>query len=184
LHCVVKRNWERWDVVNFGFDQSYTLAEIADRAALPIERLRYAIDSRILPGSRRLKRRAGASNPGRGIPRAFTLGEAFALVMVVKMLEAGIRRRAAQDCLDILSMSIVPNSRHPRDILLTRVLHDGGVVALEIGDGLNIRLVCEGRVHSALPRTWLQPKTGAALANYDPMLLVRINLTKLRALFR
>jgi hypothetical protein len=167
--------------VNYGFDRSYTLADLA---ALPIERLRYATDSRILPGSRRLKRRAGASNPGRGIPRAFTRGEACALVLVVKMLEGGIRRRAAQNCLDILSMSIVPDSRHPRDILLTRVLHDERVVALEIGDGLNVRLGLEGRVPSALPRTWLQPKTGAVLANYDPMLLVRINLTKLRAHFR
>jgi hypothetical protein len=170
--------------VSYGFDRSYTLAEIADRAALPIERLRYAVDSEILPGSRRLKRGTGASNPGRGIPRTFTRGEAFALVMVVRMLQGGIRRRAAQDCLDILSMSILPNSRHPRDIILTRVLHDEGVVALEIGDGLNLRLDCEGRVTGVLPQKWMQAKTGATVSNYEPLLIVRINLTKLRAHFR
>jgi hypothetical protein len=47
------------------FDRTYSLAKIAERAALPIERLRYVIDSRILPGRRHLKPGAGASNPGR-----------------------------------------------------------------------------------------------------------------------
>jgi hypothetical protein len=170
--------------VSYGFDRSYTLAEIADLAALPIERLRYAIDSRILPALRRLKRGAGASNPGRGIPRAFTSGEACALVLVVKMLDGGIRRRAAENCLDLLEKTVVPNSRRDRDVLWTRVLHDEGVVALEIGDGVNVRLTSQGRVTGALPQKWMQAKTGATISNYEPLLIVRINLTKLRALFR
>ncbi len=56
-------------IVNYAFNRMFTLAEIAERAALPIERLRYVIDSRILPGRRHLKPGAGASSPGRGIPR-------------------------------------------------------------------------------------------------------------------
>jgi hypothetical protein len=167
----------------------FSLAEIAERAALPIERLRYVIDSGILAGRRHRKPKAGASNPGRGIPRAFTNDEAFALVTVVLMLEGGIRRRAVQGCLDLLTESLVPDSRRLRDITLIRVLHDETVVALEIGDGLNVRWVCkEGPLKRngelELPRTWIQPKTRATIENYDPLLLVRINLARIRNHFR
>jgi hypothetical protein len=171
------------------FDRTFSLAEIAERTALPIERLRYVIDSHILPGRRHLKPGAGASNPGRGIPRAFTDDEAFALVVVVLMLQGGVRRRAAQDCMDLLVASLVPNSRRPRDILFTRMLHDERVVALEIGDGLNVQLVVkEGpsnrKGELELPRTWIQPQTKATVENYDPFLVVRINLAKIRNQFK
>ena len=165
----------------------FTLAEIAERAALPIERLRYVIDSRILPGRRHLKPGAGASNPGRGIPRAFTDDEAFALVTTVLMLEGGVRRRVAQECMDLLGSSVVPKSRRPRDVLWTRVVLDEAIVALEIGDSLNVRLVFQGvplKMNSELPRTWIQPPTGATVENYDPLLIVRINLAKIRNHFK
>jgi hypothetical protein len=173
--------------VNYSFNKMFTLAEIAERAALPSERLRYVIDSRILPGRRHLKPGAGASSPGRGIPRAFTPHEAFALVVVVLMLQGGIRRRVVQDCLDLLTESLVPNSRRYRDIMWIQVVYDETVVALEIGDGLNIRLdFKEGtrKNNSDLPRTWIQPKTRATVENYDPLLVVRINLAKIRKHFK
>ena len=64
-----------------------------------------------------------------------------------------------------------------------QVIYDERVVALEIGDGLNIRLdFKEGarKKNSDLPRTWIQPKTRATVENYDPLLIVRINLVKIR----
>jgi hypothetical protein len=172
--------------VNYSFSKMFTLAEIAERAALPSERLRYVIDSRILPGWRHFKPGGDSSNPGRGIPRAFTPDEAFALVFVVLMLQGGIRRRVAQDCMDLLATSVVPNSRRPRDILWTRLVQDEAIVALEIGDSLNLRLVFQGkplRMNSDLPRTWIQPPTGATVENYDPLLIVTINLAKIRRHF-
>ncbi len=172
--------------MNYSFNKMFTLAEIAERAALPIERLRYVIDSDILPGRRHRKPRAGASNPGRGIPRAFTDHEALAIVTIVLMLQGGVRRRVAQYCMDLLAASVVPNSRRPRDVLWTRVVLDKAIVALEIGDGLNVRLVFQGdtlRINSELPRTWIQPPTGATVENYDPLLVLRINLTKIRKHF-
>ena len=149
---------------------------------MDIEQLRYVVDSRILPGRRR---KLGPSNPGRGIPRVFTGGEAFVLVAAVLMLQGGVRRRVVRECLDLLSQSIVPNSRRPGDVLLHRVFADEAVLALEIGDGLNVRLVCEdgpGK-RAYLPQKWIQPKTRATLNDYDPLLLVRINLALLRAYF-
>ena len=174
--------------MNYSFNKMFSLAEIAERAALPIERLRYVIDSDILPGRRHRKPRAGASNPGRGIPRAFTNDEAFALVTVVLMLDGGVRRRVVQACLDLLTESLVPNSRRLRNITLIRVLYDEAVVALEIGDSLNVRLVFrEGPLTTKteqLPQTWIQPPTGATVENYDPLLVVRINLARIRNHFR
>ena len=173
--------------MNDSFNKMFTLAEIAERAALPIERLRYVIDSRILPGRRHLKPGGDASNPGRGIPRLFTPHEAFAFVVVVLMLQGGIRRRVVQACLDLLGDYLVPNSKRARDTMLIQVINDETVVALVIGDGLNIRLdFKEGarKKNSDLPRTWIQPKTRATIENYDPLLVVRINLTKIRDYFR
>jgi hypothetical protein len=173
--------------VNHGFNRMFSLAEIAERTALPTERLRYVIDSGILAGRRHRKPKAGASTPGRGIPRAFIPDEAFALVTAVLMLQGGIRRRVVVDCLDLLAESLVPNSRRLRDVLLIRVFLDEAVVALEIGDGLNVRLDFKEaalKKNSELPRTWIQPATGATIENYDPLLLVRINLAKIRNHFK
>ena len=172
--------------MNSSLNKMFTLAEIAERAVLPIERLRYVIDSRILPGRRHFKPGGDASSPGRGIPRAFTPDEAFALVMIVLMLQGGVRRRVAQGFMDLLTATGVPNSRRPRDVLWTRVVLDKAIVALEIGDSLNVRLVFEGvplRMNSDLPRTWIQLPTGATVENYDPLLVVRINLAKIRRHF-
>jgi hypothetical protein len=166
------------------FTEGFTLAEIAERAGLPIERLRYVVDAEILPGQRRSKSETAARQPGRGIPRKFMALEAFSLVLVVLMLEGGIRRRVARDCMDLLAAAVVPNSQHPRDVLLVRVFSDQRIVALEIGDGVNIRLIHEGgSAASPLPRAWLQSKTGATVEKYDPLLAVRINFARLRSYF-
>jgi hypothetical protein len=165
------------------FERGFTLAEIAERAGLPIERLRYVVDA-ILPGRRRSKSETTARQPGRGIPRKFMGVEAFSLVLVVLMLEGGIRRRVVRDCMNLLTAAVVPNSSLPRDVLLIRVFYDQNLVALEIGDGVNIRLIHEGdSADSPLPRTWLQSKTGAKIENYDPLLAVRINFARLRSYF-
>jgi hypothetical protein len=164
----------------------FSLAEIADRAGLPIERLRYVLDSGILQGGRQHKRGTGPSSPGRGIARAFTRDEAFGLVLVVLMLEGGLRRRAVQDCLLVFRASLTPGSRRLRDATLIRVLDDKAVVALEIGDGLNIRFVANevpAVVNTALPTHWMQPKTKHRLVDYDPLLVLRINLEKIRERF-
>jgi hypothetical protein len=107
-------------------------------------------------------------------------------VLVVLMLEGGLRRRAVQDCLEVFRTSLVLGSRRLRDVTLIRVLADKAIVALEIGDGLNIRFVTEktpSGVNSDLPSYWIQPKTRAELKDYDPQLVVRINLAKIRAQF-
>jgi hypothetical protein len=165
--------------------EMFSLAEIADRAALPLERIRYVIDSGILQGGRGRKWRTGARGPGRGSPRAFAPTEAIAVVIVVLMLEGGIRRRVVRDCLELLSASVVPGSNRLRDLTFIRVLDEETIIALEIGDGLNVRLVCqEGpAVTTDLPTDWIQPKTMARLENYDPLLVVRINLAKIRRKF-
>jgi hypothetical protein len=174
-------------MMSFVSEGMFSLAEIADRADVPLERVRYVLDSGILQGGRRRKRETGASSPGRGIARKFTRDEAFGLVIVVLMLEGGLRRRAVQDCLQLFRTSMAPGSRRLRDVTLIRVLDDMAVVALEIGDGLNVRFVAKdvpAVVNTALPTHWIQPKTKLPLPDYDPQLVVRINLAKIRAQFR
>jgi hypothetical protein len=164
----------------------FTLAEIADRAMVPIERLRYVIDSGILRGGQRRKRKTEASSPGRGIVRRFTQDEAFGLVLVVLMLKGGLRRRAVQNCLELFRATLVPGSRHIRDVTLIRVFTDNTVKAFEIGDGLNVRFVTEKvptGVNTNLPTQWTQPVTSVNLKDYDPQLVVSINLAKIRAQF-
>ncbi len=149
--------------MNYSFNKMFTLAEVAKRAGLPIERLRYVIDSDILPGRRHRKPGGDASNPGRGIPRLFTPDEAFALVVVVLMLQGGIRRRAVQACLDLLGDYLVPNSKRLRDTMWIQVIYNETVVALEIGDGLNIRLDVKegaGRRTAICPAPGFSPRRG------------------------
>jgi hypothetical protein len=168
------------------FENGFTLAEIAERAVLPIERLRYVVDTGILPGLRRSKSEAAARQPGRGIPRKFMGFEAFSLVLVVLMLEGGVRRRVVREFMRLLMKPIVPSSQPSGVAPLIQVFKNEKIVALEIGDGLNVRLLFDEpdpAKSACQPSRWIQPGTRAIIDDYDPRLAVRINLARLREYF-
>src|SRR5690242_18653602 len=97
--------------------RTFTLANIEQCTRCPLERLRYVVDSRILPGHRN-GRLALRTSHGRGVARTFTGFEAFGTVVAVLMLEGGMRRQRLMDCLDLLCDYGVPGSHDVESIPL------------------------------------------------------------------
>ncbi|MBY0312873.1 MAG: hypothetical protein K2W85_12450, partial [Phycisphaerales bacterium] len=62
------------------------LNELAVRTGLPVRKLRYVLDHRILPG-----RQSVAS--GHGVPRTFTPFEGYAIALAARLLDAGVTRK-------------------------------------------------------------------------------------------
>lgn len=160
---------------------SFTLATIEQRTGVPLVRLRYIADSEILPGNRPVKD-AAPRRPGRGVTRRFVPSEAFGMVIALQLLEAGIRRATASRIMDILG-SRPPEVSSLNDVPLLQALNHPEVLWLEIGDGLNVRFVSDPpKIKSLIFQYWLQIDTGAKLLDYDPLVIVRINVRRLRKL--
>jgi len=162
---------------------SLTLANLEARTGVPRVRLRYIADSEILPGNR-VEKAAAPKRPGRGVARLFLPSEAFGMVIAIQLLNAGIRRATVSRIMDILG-TCPPGVRDFNEVPLLQALVHAEVQWLEIGDGVNIHMVCDPpRIHSSLFQHWLQIDTGAKLSDYDPLVIVRINVRRLRELVR
>lgn len=155
--------------------RSYTLADIEQKTGASVDRLRYVIDSGILPGWRNQKRKKT-----RGVARTFGGFEAFGIATTVFMLDAGVKRRTVERCLDLMA-KYAEGTRDIASTMFYQAYSRKDIVGLEIGDRQNIRLV--GPENGPLPvqkQPWIQVETHAEIAKYDPQVTIRINLIKLR----
>lgn len=162
---------------------SFTLADIDRLSGVAVERLRYVIDSKILPG-RRDGEVEGTITPGRGVARRFTGFESFGIVIAVLMLDAGMKRDAVKACFDILC-AYAQGTREISSIMLYQAYQRPEVVALELGDAQNVRLV-----HMMTPKKtakaddWIQVPTRGTVSGYSPLVTIRIDVVKLREYFQ
>ncbi len=164
-------------------ERTFTLADIEQCTRLPLERLRYVVDSRILPGHRN-GRIVLRTSHGRGIARTFMGFEAFGIVVAVLMLDGGMRRQMAMDCLDLLCDYGVPGSRDVESVPLYQAYSRREIIGLEIGDGVNVRLVGSGQDPKIMgPYPWVQVKTRGEVHGYEPLVAIQINVVKLRHCF-
>jgi hypothetical protein len=144
---------------------AYTLADIQGCTGIPLERLRYALDQRLLPAQRR-GRTGGLGSRGRGVPRLLTAFEAFGIACAALLLDAGLRRRTVRACLGLLSSCGVPAIRTPEDVPLYQAFQTREVAWLEVGDQANVRLCGPENCATTVPGfAWRQVRTRAALAN-------------------
>jgi hypothetical protein len=161
--------------------KSFTLIAIEQSTGIPLERLRYVVDSRILPGWRS-GRASFTTSHGRGTPRTFTPFSAFAIAVTVLMLDGGMRRQMVQACLDLLADYGVPGSRDVHTVPLYQAFSLREISGLEIGDSVNVRLVASNDHDKKQPiYPWVQVQTRAEVRDYEPLVAIRINVTKLRA---
>lgn len=131
-----------------------------------------------------MRQSAGMGSRGRGIPRSLTAFEAFSVACAALLLNAGLRRQAVIQCMDDLVRSMVPGSRRIADVALYKAFEERDVVVLEIGDGDHLRLIgSEDYLRRPLKFGWHQIATGTEVPGYEPMVLVSINLAKLRRCF-
>ena len=137
--------------------RTITLAEIERRTGVSVDRLRYIIDTRILPG-RREGTLQGTVTRGRGVARQFLEYEAFGIVIAVIMLDAGVKRDTLKQCLDILT-DYPKGTRDIRSVMLFQAFQRNEVAALELGDGQNVRLVYDSVLPTGRTGDWIQVGT-------------------------
>ncbi len=144
------------------------MAELADLTGVPVRKLRYVFDHRVLPG-------LTTETPGQGIPRTFTTFEAFGIALAARMLDAGLTRRLVADSLAVACRR--PRTGKAHAPLFHAYTASSG--RLEVGDGRYLRLWVAGRrgIAEALDTGWLALGEGNTTPDgYVPMVLVSVEL--------
>lgn len=152
------------------------MAELADSTAIPVRKLRYVFDHRVLPG-------LATETSGQGIPRTFTAFEAFGIALAARLLDAGLSRRLVAAGLAVACRRLRTGKAHAP-------LHHAYLASsgqLEIGDGRYLRLSVPGRrgIAEALDTGWLALGKGhTAPDGYTPTVLVSAELGALAETIR
>lgn len=163
-------------------DDVFTLADIASRAEITVNRLRYVIDSGIMPGNRDGIVEWRSS---RGVTRKYTEFEAFGIVLTVVMLDYALRRPVVMQVLDLICGYSRSKTRDIRAVPLYAAYLSNKVSALQIGDGVNLRFVAKSADVGGLPaNTWFQVETKARVEGFRPLVIVELNLERLRELWK
>ena len=152
------------------------LVEIASRTGISARQLRYAIYHTLIPGVKPV-------DVGKGVVRRFTEFEAFGIAVAATLLEAGLRRHAAAECLELLAV------RYSRgtplsDVPLWCAFQGRGPAYLEIGDLRFVRVRRgAGLGNKASDPDWAGVE-GAVPTGYQPGVLLSINVAPLRDALR
>ena len=149
------------------------MAQLATRTGIPVRRLRYAWDHRVLPG-------LSSEIAGQGIPRTFDDFEGFGIALAAQLLDSGLTRKLVAACLDVACSRPVrspPKTDPP-------LLHAYRATASEllIGDGryLQIRAARRLGIVNGIDTGWMPLTLEFVLpADYVPAVLVRVDLDRL-----
>lgn len=165
-------------------DRTYNLKQIAVAVGLPAERVRYVIDQGLLPGARG-GRVPASSGTGRGNPRTYTQFEAFGVACAAAMISAGLRRKTVRECLKVLCIEDQPGRKHQQNVPLWQAFESRDTAILEIGDQLNVRMYGSADYRGQLLDVgWRQIGTGAPVSQYEPLVVVGINVARIRKLLQ
>lgn len=163
-------------------DDSFTLVDMTVRADVALNRLRYVIDSKILPGNRK---GTVAWQARRGVARKYTKFEAFGIVVTVLLLDHGVKRNVVMQVLDLLCDYTKPKTRDLRFMPLYAAFLDKDVTSLQIGDGLNMRVCASKKDVGGLPaNVWIQIATRARVEGFSPLVIMEISLARLRQMWQ
>lgn len=154
---------------------------ISQRTGLPLRKIRYVLDHRLLPGMR-----IKTDENRHGHPRSFTPLEGFGIACATTLLVGGVKRDATIDFLDSLCTFSFPQTegskqKADRRTFLEEVWTsppDRSATVL-LGDGLNVRFTLGDR-----DSQWLQPGTFAELRAFHPKITVSLDLADIRGKLR
>jgi hypothetical protein len=106
--------------------------------------------------------------------------EAYGIACAAMMLQAGLRQSVVRDCLALL-YRYADQKKTVTLIPLVRASRASQSARLEVGDGVNVRLLSTGTSPEHNQDTgWQQITTGAKLGTaYEPMIGVSVNLGQL-----
>jgi hypothetical protein len=145
-------------------------AELTARTGVPIRKLRYVLDHRILPGLQGV-------GSGHGVPRTFTPFEGFAIALAARLLDAGVTRKLIAAVLGTVCRP-TGSPQAPPDVPLFRA-YTAATGSIEIGDGLYVRLRAPRRpgVGNALDTGWLPLESSEKVTgDYIPVVRVTVEL--------
>ncbi len=146
------------------------MAELAELTGLPVRKLRYVSDHRILPGL------AGTAT-GHGVPRTFTDFEGFGIALAARLLDAGLTRKTVAACLAIAFRPGGPPETAPIPPLMRAYNAAGG--RLEFGDATYVRVHAPRRagIGGVFDTGWVpMAAAGPACGGYAPEVLVAVEL--------
>jgi hypothetical protein len=101
------------------------------------------------------------------------------------MLDYALRRPVVMQVLDLICGYSRSKTRDIRAVPLYAAYLSNKVSALQIGDGVNLRFVSKSADVGGLPaNTWFQVETKARVEGFRPLVIVELNLEKLRELWK
>jgi len=149
------------------------MAELTTRTGIPVRKLRYAWDHRVLPG-------LSSESARQGVPRTFTDFEGFGIALAARLLEAGLTRKLVAAC--ILKAGESPRRSARINEVPLYLVYAAAAGKLEVGDGKYLWLSGDARlgIAKAFDTGW-QPLEGVIPApdGYRPTVHVRVNLEPL-----
>lgn len=146
------------------------MAELTRRTRLPVRRLRYVADHRVMPGL------AGAKH---GVPRTFSDYEGFAIAVAASLLAAGLTRKAAAAALMAACRPVNLYAPAAKPCLLQ--VYEAGGGRLDIGDARHVRVLgplAPGGLR-VFDSGWLATSAGPAGRRFSPVVLVSVDLNAL-----
>lgn len=150
------------------------LQEIASRTGMPIRKIRYVIDHRVLPGLR-----AEGQPDAVGRARFLTEFEGFGVACAAMMFELGLRKEKVIEFLDVLcsfSWEQKSSQRHPTPALLKAFDRRANPAVVMLGDGVNVRIQIGNR-----DTKWFRKDKGHPLPEgSEPLGFVTLDLARLR----
>jgi hypothetical protein len=147
------------------------LARIAETSGLPLRKLRYVLDHKILPGG-------DVKSRGRGAVRSLEPFEAFGVVVAAAMLGAGLKRALVRDCLALLCRE---TGRDVGGVPLYRAFLGDGPSRLEVGDWAYVRLtVSSRRPYPPVDTGWLPLGMAEPPASFAPSVALVLDIGQLR----
>lgn len=162
-------------------EPQYSLADIGSATGISYEKLRYVVDQKVLPREGAIRDLFVEANRGRGNARTYDSFAAFGLASAALLLGVGLKPRAVVRIMDMLCQ----DKLGAYDCPLCLVFQERERAALEIGDLLNLRLWgSEDAEQNVLDTGWRQVETGALLQEYEPMVVVSLNVAKLQRRFQ
>lgn len=158
----------------------FDLQTIADMLEIPVRKVRYVVDHRVMPGF---------ENVGKGqrVTRTFEPFSAFGVAISALLLDAGLRRSAVIDVIDRLAG---PDAgKDDRDRPLFQAQFAEGSTWLEVGDGEHVRIIEDEapskkntrRIKPAIDTKWLSTRKNLKVVDgYQPLICVRLHLSRVR----
>ena len=151
---------------------------IADRTRIPVRKVRYVLDHRMLPGLR-----TKSDEERVGHPRVFVDSEALGIAFAAALLEGGVKRDLVVDFLDFLvSYNVREDPKRRRKHVTAYeeafASRSSTIVAM-VGDGVNMRTRIGG-----WDSGWIQPGTFVPLKDFHPRVTIQVDLAALKKALR